>query len=524
MYNVKNKLLNAIFIVAIYIRLSKEDDKDGESESVQNQKTLLTRYVEENGYKLYKIYIDDGYTGTNFNRPAFKEMIQDIEAGKINMVITKDLSRLGRDYIETGEYVEKYFPMKRVRYVSLLDGIDTSLDTTNNEIAPFKAILNDMYSRDNSKKIRAHLETMQKSGKWVGGCTPLGYMPDPKDKNHLIINEEEAPIVRRIFDLAKKGESAYKIREIFNTEKVPTFSMLRNRMPVDKTFHATRGVWSVKTITGILSNQLYTGDMVQNRRSRISYKIRKVVPNSKDEWIIVPNTHEALVDKDTFNLIQKTMKNNAIRNTNKEVRSLDGILFCKECGHRITIDKPRNGHTYIACNYYRMYSKLKLCTSHGFNYDNLENNVIEYCKNVFAEQLDKEKLAKNLNNSYKSSNPRDVINGKIEKINFTLEKNKEKLDNMYLDKLEGKISSEMYDRISKKISNEIDELEQEKQKYEEKLGNVNCEIDDFEKIRDVINEFMKMENPTREIMLKLIKKIEVHNDKTLDIYFNFKLS
>lgn len=524
MYNVKNKLLNSIFTVAIYIRLSKEDDKDGESESVQNQKTLLTRYVEEKGYKLYKIYIDDGYTGTNFNRPSFKEMIRDIEGGKVNMVITKDLSRLGRDYIETGEYVEKYFPIKKVRYVSLLDGIDTSLDTTNNEIAPFKAILNDMYSRDNSKKIRAHLETMQKEGKWVGGCTPLGYMPDPKDKNHLVINEEEAKIVRRIFDLAKKGESAYKIREKFNKEKVPTFSMLRNRIPTDKTLNASCGMWSAKTISGVLSNQLYTGDMVQNRRSRISYKIRKVVPNSKENWIIVPNTHEALVDKDTFNLVQKTIKSNTVRNTNKVVRSLDGILFCKECGHRITIDKPRNGHTYIVCNYYRMHSKLKLCTSHGFNYDNLENNVIEYCKNVFEKQLDKEKLANNFNENYKSFNSIDVIKGKIEKINLILKKNEEKLDNMYLDKLESKISDEMYDRINQKISNEIKELKQEKQKYEEKLSNINYERNQLEKIKEVINEFIKIENPTREIMLKIIKKIEVYNDKTLDIYFNFKLN
>lgn len=523
MNKTKNAIFNAIFMVAIYIRLSKEDDKDGESESVTNQKVLLTKYVEENGYKVYNIYVDDGYTGTNFNRPAFKEMIKDIEAGKVNMVITKDLSRLGRDYIETGEYLEKWFPAHKVRYISVLDNIDTFLDSSNNEIAPFKAVINDMYSRENSKKIKSHLRTMQESGKWVGGCTPLGYMPNPEDKNHLVINEEEATIVRRIFDLALKGNSAYKIREIFNTEQIPTFSMLRHRMPADKTILASKGVWSVKTITGILSNPLYTGDLVQNRRQRINFKVRKIVANDKKDWIIVENSHNPIVSKEKFNLVQKLLKNNSIRTNKKIIRSLDGLLYCKECGHRITIDKPRkNGQTYIACNYYRMYSKLKLCTSHGFNYDNLEKNVIDYCKAIFNQIINKEELETEINNNYKSKDPKTIIKDKIEKANFIQEKNKLKLDNMYLDKLDGKITEEMYNRISTKLQNEIKDLEFDIKNLKNKLNETKGQNTN-KKIRKLIDEFLDMENPSREIMLRLIKKIEVYDNKTLDVYFNFKL-
>ena len=185
-----------IYKVAIYIRLSKEDVDRGydESESIKNQRTLLTEYVENLGwsYELIDIYIDQGFTGTNFNRPGFQRMIKDIELEKINMVITKDLSRLGRDYIETGEYIEKWFPEKNVRYVSVTDGIDTFANNNgNNDIAPFKSILNDMYSKDLSKKIRTALHTMQKEGKWVGGKTALGYMKNPNDKNKLIICEPE---------------------------------------------------------------------------------------------------------------------------------------------------------------------------------------------------------------------------------------------------------------------------------------------------------------------------------------------
>ena len=206
-----------IYKVAIYIRLSKEDVDRGydESESIINQRTLLTEYVQKLGwkYKLVDIYIDPGYTGTNFNRPAFQKMIKDIELGEINMVVTKDLSRLGRDYIETGEYIEKWFPEHEVRYVSVTDGIDTfETSNGNNDIAPFKSILNDMYSKDLSKKIRTALHTMQKQGKWVGGKTAIGYMKDPNDKNKLIICEPEAEIVRTIFNMAilRKSSGYYK--------------------------------------------------------------------------------------------------------------------------------------------------------------------------------------------------------------------------------------------------------------------------------------------------------------------------
>ena len=209
-----------MYNVAIYIRLSKEDVDRGydESESIKNQRTLLTEYVQKLGRecKLIDIYIDQGYTGTNFNRPAFQKMIRDINSGKVNMVVTKDLSRLGRDYIETGEYIEKWFPENNVRYVSVTDGIDTfETSNGNNDIAPFKSILNDMYSKDLSKKIRTALHTMQKQGKWVGGKTAIGYMKDPNDKNKLIICEPEAEIVKTIFNMATLRKSSWSYKRFF---------------------------------------------------------------------------------------------------------------------------------------------------------------------------------------------------------------------------------------------------------------------------------------------------------------------
>ena len=256
--------INKIYNVGIYIRLSREDDdKVYESESITNQKSLLLQYVKENNLRAYDIYIDDGYSGTNFDRPDFNRLLNDIELGKVIMVITKDMWSLGRDYIGTGNLIEKYFPEHNVRYIAVTDNIDTFLDNSNNDIAPFKAILNDMYAKDLSKKIRTALHTMQCEGKWVGGCQPFGYKVDPNDKNHLVIDEVEASIVKRIFDMFASGIRINKIRDTFNNENIPTFSTTRNRNFTRNGNNGNiYGYWCNTTIKKILQNRLYTGDMI----------------------------------------------------------------------------------------------------------------------------------------------------------------------------------------------------------------------------------------------------------------------
>ena len=290
-----------IYRVAIYIRLSKEDADRGydESESIKNQRTLLTEYVQKLGwkYQLIDTYIDQGFTGTNFNRPGFQRMIRDIENGNINMVVTKDLSRLGRDYIETGEYIEKWFPENNVRYVSVTDGIDTfETSNGNNDIAPFKSILNDMYSKDLSKKIRTALHTMQKQGKWVGGKTAIGYIKDPNDRNKLIICESEAEIVKTIFEMALAGNQVGVIRDYLNANNIPTSNQSR---------YNKDSFWENKTIKNILRNKVYIGTTQQNKRSRISYKNRKLRLNPEKKWITVENTHPPIIDKKVFDMVQK---------------------------------------------------------------------------------------------------------------------------------------------------------------------------------------------------------------------------
>lgn len=526
--NVLDEVSKIIYRVAIYIRLSKEDEKDekekSDSESVTNQRNLLVKYVKDNGYELVDIYIDDGYTGTNFNRPEFKRMIKDIELGKINMVMTKDLSRLGRDYITTGEYVEKWFPKHNVRYISLLDGVDTMLDSANNEIAPFKAIINDMYSRDNSKKIKAALKSKQQEGKWVGGCAPFGYIVEPNNKNRLVINEEEAPIVRKIFALALEGKSKNQIINQLFDEKIPTPSMIRNINRSNK--YSDLGYWNTTTIRSILSNELYTGDMVQNRRSRISYKVRNIVPNDKSEWIIVKNTHEPIVSRKDFQEVQRIAKVNTGLRCEKKIRGVfDGLIYCGECKSRMALQGGNGGHChghfYTICNTYRKYSKLKLCTAHSYNFDKLENKIIEQLKNIFKDFIDENETVNNLVKNKDKLKATNDFSLNLRKIEKRLETKKRNLDKMYIDKLEEKISEEQYKRINNQLNDEIIKLEDKRNIIIESLYS-NELSNDNENCIDLVKKFLAMEEPNREIAIRLIKRIELHQNKTIDIYFNFK--
>ncbi len=506
------KITKINYNVAIYIRLSKEDIEKGyeNSESVKNQKILLTEYVENLGaeYKLVDIYIDDGYTGTNFNRPEFKRMINDIEQDKVNMVITKDLSRLGRDYVGTGEFLEKFFPEKNIRYVSVNDGIDTFLENNgNNDVAPFKAILNDMYSKDLSKKVKTARHIMQKQGKWVGGLVPLGYMQDPNDKNHFIICEEEAQIVRKIFDMALTGIKIHTIRDYLNDNNIPTLYQLRRNK---------YSFWENKAVKNILRQEAYIGRMVQNKSKRISYKNRKLRPNAEENWIIVENTHEPIIEKEKFYAVQKMeIVRRYERNEKKHYFLLDGLLICYECKHKIGLRVSKNGRRSMICNYYRRNSRLSLCTSHGFNYEKLEENVLKTIREIF-EDIDNNKIKLNIKNNNSQKDYKKIMN-KIEQEIKSINSN---IDQMYLDKINGKLSEEMYERLFEKLTQEGLKKEEEYNKIKKVKEETPQEND--EQIMKIIKEFLQLEKPTPELMRMIINRIEIHQDKQVDIIFNFQ--
>ena len=481
---------------ALYIRLSKEDSKNNTSESVENQKSLLLKYLNDNNYNLYKIYIDDGFTGTNFDRPGFKEMINDIKLKKTNIVIVKDLSRLGRDYVSVGYYIENWFPKNNIRFISVLDNIDTQKEKEENELLPFKSIFNDLYSKENSRKIRAALRTKQELGKWVGGCPPFGYKTTKKDKNKLIENKEESIIVKKIFSLFLLGNSLNKISKILYERHISPPSVLRHIDKKNK--YAQVGYWSPTTIKNILKNPLYTGDLIQNRRRRISYKIRKIINNKKNEWIIVKNTHKAIVSREDYEDAQRILKYNSnIKSNKKEQFLLDGILYCKECSKRIVIQKNKNNY-YTICNNYKKYSKLKICTSHSNNYYKIEERI----KCIIVKVISKisiNKLYKKIINRFEIKKTNNSNEEKINRLNEMIEK-------CYIDSLNNRISQDLYEKTTKNLKKEIVNIENK--------INKNNKID-YEYIEK------KLKTINRELIIKLVEKIQIHNDKSIDIFWNF---
>ena len=508
---------NNNFKVGIYIRLSR-DDGNIESDSIVSQRSLLKQYIKENNYNLIEEYVDDGYTGTNFDRPAFKRMINDLELGKINMIITKDMSRLGRDYIGTGELIEKYFPNNNIRYVAINDGIDTFIDNTNNDIAPFKAIMNDMYAKDISKKVKTSLYSRMKEGLYVSGRCPFGYQKDPTNKNHLIINEKQANIVRLIFNLALKGNTYHYIAEYLTAKKIKTPSSYYNYVWNTKSLSLKKEIWFATTIKAILTNQIYVGDTVQGKTKKINYKLKKTVKNNPTDYIIVENTHAAIIDRKLFNYIQTLLPKNVKRPEKKRFYLLDGLLYCGDCKHRIIIRyQNKTKHSYTICDYYRTYSKYHVCTTHTNNYERLEHIVLEQIKDVCKKYIDKNKIKATIDNVIiKDKTIR--TKKQLENLEIINKKLIDDLDKTYLDMLKGIIDEEQYIRVRENFKTEIDNNKKNIDNLENELINRI----DSRQIEKYIDEFLSLENLTRILIINLVEKIYIYQDKQIDIIFTFQ--
>lgn len=347
----------------LYVRISKNDPLN---ESIENQKEILRNYCITKNIFDYEIFCDNGYSGTNFERPEFKKMFEKIKSGVINTVIVKDFSRLGRDYIETGNFIEKVFPRYNVRCISILDGYD-SYDELN-DYMPFKFILNDMYSKDISKKIRSSLENKKKQGLYLGSKAPYGY--DKFNKYYLVLNNE-CHIVKFIFNLFIDNINANKIAKILTNLNI--LSPNGNKR------------WSCKTIKDILANPVYTGDLVQGKRKRISYKCRKIVNVCKENFIVCKCNHPMIIDYNTWDTAQKKL---IINKKEKLYFKYKDMLWCKECNKKINIlYNYKRGHAFTSCSSYR---NKRICTPHYFNYNEIEKRISDE-KNIQKIYIDKDK-------------------------------------------------------------------------------------------------------------------------------------
>lgn len=361
------------FRVGIYLRLSREDKLEGESGSISSQRKIIMDYIREHELLFIDEYVDDGVSGTTFVRDGFLRMIDDIRKKRINMVITKDTSRLGRDHIEFGYYVEKFFPEHQVRYVAIGDNIDTF--SSYNDMILFKSAYNDMYVRDISNKIRQSLVAKKKSGEFVGAYAPYGYVKDVCNPHNLVIDEVAASVVREIFSLFFSGKSVSFICN-YLTERgvmIPSVYKRMNRGIRSSIY----GVWRERTVTDILKNPTYMGNLTQGKCRRVSYKSKKRVRVREEDWIIKEGGCPAIVDGDLFMAVQEQFR---IRRYQSKVYSSDeillkGMVFCSECGHVIGFRKSSNGTIYGNCNYYLKYRKVGACVNHSVRYDVLEKVV-----------------------------------------------------------------------------------------------------------------------------------------------------
>ena len=517
------------FKVGMYIRLSREDGDKQESESIGNQRNILQRYVKENDLCFVKEYVDDGVSGTTFDRPGFNEMLQDIENKNINMVITKDLSRLGRDYIKTGFYIEDYFPKNNVRYVAITDGIDTYLDSTNNDITPFKAIMNDMYAKDISKKIRSVYKEKQKQGEYLCSTTAYGYKKHPSIKNKLVVDRKVKSVVEKIFDMYSNGHGSSEIVNYLNSHQYLSPSGYR-KTGIVQDENKIGYNWNEVTLCNILRNEVYIGNTVQNKKSVISYKVKKIRTVENENQIRVNNTHEPIIDKDTFEKVQCILEKRGINTKLKYDYSLRWLLYCYHCKRKLQIVLKKNSkrnaksHPYITCS----DAKERGCYPLSMNYEKLERHIIDIVKKICRIYADKEIFAR-VYEKYqnKTIDIRESYRNKLSQINKVINEINSDLDKMYMDKLRGVLQEEDYIRVSQKLKFKRTKLNEQKKELEEKLSQTEEKVNNKNKakeekeLEELIEDFLKFEKINKIYLYRLINKIEIDKDKNIYIYFNF---
>ena len=517
------------FRVGLYMRLSREDGDKEESSSVTNQREMLKRYVsEQENFFIVKEYVDDGYTGTNFDRPGFKQMIEDIEAGIIDTVITKDLSRLGRERLGVGHYTEIYFPEHNVRYIALLDNIDTYFDAGMNDMAPFKGVINDMYVRDISKKIRSSLIERKKAGNFLGVTAPYGYQKDPNNKFHLIIDEKEAEVVKRVFRLYLEGNGLTRIAQILTKDGIPVPGESRNIGKTRRT--ALYSSWKQTTIRRILDNRVYLGELVQFKRRKINYKSKRRITVPEEERYICRGTHEAIIDEESFNAVQNILKKNKSFKGSKHDYLFKGLLFCSECGARLNVTYSnyalkRYGeyrYTTICYSYSRLYSDI--CTRHSNSIPELEEVLIKHIKEVCSRYIN-ENLQDELISMAKKQKQFELKQITNEKKLETLEQKISDIGlyikNLYMDKVKGVVSENDYVSLVADFTKDRDNLIKEKEELIKIINNQKLQIDETAKIEKLAKEFLSLEKPTKQLLNELIEKITISENKEINIYFKF---
>ncbi|MBQ3413991.1 MAG: recombinase family protein [Clostridia bacterium] len=525
-----------IWSVALYIRLSQEDNDTGidkqESNSITSQKALLNEFTQEHDDLIvYDTYVDDGYTGTNFNRPGFQRLLEDMRKGNINCVLVKDLSRLGRNYIEVGNYIEQIFPLFNVRFIAINDSVDSFKNpmSSNTILVPFKNLINDEYARDTSIKIKSALNGRKKKGEFIGAFPSYGYVKDEQDKHKLVIDEESAEIVRKIFEWkVNEGLGNLSICHRLNDMGIlnPTGYKKKklNQNYNNSKMKQEDYSWCPSTVRNILKNDVYIGNVTQGKRKVKSYKIHKVEQVPEEEWVTVENMHESIIDKELFDKAQGLRKvDTRVQNTGY-LSMWAGILKCADCGRAMHKKYCKNTsgtvYEYYICGTYRKKSN-KLCTKHTLKVEELEKSVLEAIKLHIELLIDTENILEQIN----KSKTKQLANENILNIKQAKEKEIEKISNLkrclYEDWKNEDITREEYIEYKQKYEQDIERikgiivnLDKQKEKQEELIDCNSKWIENFKKYKNITEL-------DRDIITELIDYIEVYENKKIKIHFKF---
>ena len=515
------------YVAGLYRRVSKDDGNSVESMSIWSQKVMLKQFAESNSIAIYDYYVDDGYSGTNFERPSFKKMITDIENGKINCVITKDLSRLGRNYLQSGAYIEMYFPQKNIRYIAITDGIDT-LNSNQNDIMPFKNILNEMYAKDTSKKVKSAIQSRMREGTYIGSKAPFGYLKDPDNKRRLIIDEKTKPIIELIYKLCLEGKGTQLISQELMKRKIPRPSaFVENAEKLYGLTEENKYQWSHRMVLNVLRDPVYCGNMARNKRPTLSFKNSKRMYIPKSDYIYAKDTHEGIVSEEIWEQVQ-TMIDKRKCNNKKGLyydNIFQGLVRCPKCGYALT---PKTDYrlkkkelidfVHFSCSTYKKYG-VNACSSHRIEARDLYNIVLEdiqyhgnmalSAKEDFVEKIIEKIEVEKIDEGKELSNKLELKKNQLAELDRSYEQ-------LYEDRLEGNITERNFNLMNVSISKKQDKLIEEIKVLEGDI-EVSFETEDnYKKFMNNISKYAKIKSLNRYILNQIIDKIYVYDKEEID--------
>ena len=505
---------------AIYCRLSQDDGSLGESGSIQTQKAILTQYCQEHHMEIVDCYCDDGWSGTNFDRPAFQRMIGDIEAGRVNTVIVKDLSRFGREYAQMGLYIEHYFEEKGVRFLSLAENIDSS-QGLNNLVLPFTNVINSLYARQASEKTKAAHRARAKNGMFLGSRAPYGYQKDPNDRHHLIVDPEAAEVVKEIFRMFADGIGYVRMTKILRERNILNPQAYFNQNNPDYYKHSDYWRkpfdWHATSVRAILNNPVYLGKLTFGKTKTKGFFDKRRVPAEESDWIVVEYTHEPLVSQELWDTVHQMMKARRRENGSGHVQPFAGLVKCAGCGSSLnaSYDKKKGKYTGFSCWVYKNYGKQR-CTSHAIGWQTLNRLVLEdirrnahvakLASSRYMEMLLSAKLEKEKDETARARRELKKTEKRVEELDKILAK-------LYEDQALGKISEARYQAMAPGYEKEQESLKEKRDQLIAQLAHTQEVQDNVEQFVPLIQKYTDIQELTPHILNELIEKIVVHEKK-----------